>query len=633
MPTRTFTFTGNFDRVVLDFGDGSPVLDPAPASVAHEYAQGGLYVATATAYKTGFLPKVLVEAVDLLAGSGGGGVPSVVASFTRQTSGLTVTVTDTSTGASAWVWDWGDGSQSTGQVPGPHTYASAGTYTVRLTINGGADSITKGVTVSTGHAGNTTTVDFTGYTGAIICPEAGWEAQLFQNNVGGSGPGIINFNIDTAVDQVARTVVARIPWGWWEPTRGSVRLDWLQALVDKCTRPTDRILLRIYVDQVATPAPAWLFSAPYNANSFLSGDQSFRVPDHGDATVLAEYLRSVRLALDWFAATPARARLLSRVEIGAGFSGEWTYAGNSVVGGLPSMEDHWDGGAPGALQEVDHEDWADQYLAMLASYPALSHVVPSARSMQNNIDMQYLAQAGYQLGADCVVFTFWMDSQYPRGLDVCWPWAGRAFDSYEACSGMNAWANSSSTRQTSGDPVGSILPDLEKIVGLRDWSEVGGSNAGPFRAGGRRFDPSTWSLNATAEPVGVWLMTRIGYGYYPKQITYSAPSGGPVTVDLSFQNNRSAPAGRDLTVRLRHGSNVSAGATLGELASWDGANVASSGGVASRTLTLQVQPDGTADLEVRLESYDGTPCELALDPSLKTTDGYYRLVQNLTPGQ
>jgi hypothetical protein len=74
---------------------------------------------------------------------------SPVAAFNATpTSGcapLTVQFTDNSTGnPTSWSWDFGDGSNSTAQDPS-HTYASAGNYTVSLTISNscGNDTETK----------------------------------------------------------------------------------------------------------------------------------------------------------------------------------------------------------------------------------------------------------------------------------------------------------------------------------------------------------------------------------------------------------------------------------------------------------------------------------------------------------
>jgi PKD repeat protein len=52
--------------------------------------------------------------------------------FTFKVNGLTVQFTKHTQGATSWTWDFGDGATSTQRNP-EHTYADAGTYTVRLT--------------------------------------------------------------------------------------------------------------------------------------------------------------------------------------------------------------------------------------------------------------------------------------------------------------------------------------------------------------------------------------------------------------------------------------------------------------------------------------------------------------------
>ena len=85
-----------------------------------------------------------------VAGSGPG--PAPVAAFTANvTSGvapITVAFTDTSTGAAAWSWDFGDGGTSSKQNP-IHTYLTAETYTVTLTVTnaGGSSSTTRVIIV------------------------------------------------------------------------------------------------------------------------------------------------------------------------------------------------------------------------------------------------------------------------------------------------------------------------------------------------------------------------------------------------------------------------------------------------------------------------------------------------------
>ena len=56
-----------------------------------------------------------------------------VAGFTATSSGLTATFIDNSSSASSYLWDFGDGATSTASNPS-HIYASAGTYTICLTV-------------------------------------------------------------------------------------------------------------------------------------------------------------------------------------------------------------------------------------------------------------------------------------------------------------------------------------------------------------------------------------------------------------------------------------------------------------------------------------------------------------------
>ncbi|HEU4662928.1 MAG TPA: PKD domain-containing protein [Dokdonella sp.] len=87
--------------------------------------------------------------------TGGGNVPPV-ANFGATTNGLTANFTDSSTDSDGSIasrsWTFGDGGTSTATNPS-HTYASAGTYSVSLTVtdNGGATNTrTSSVTVSSG---------------------------------------------------------------------------------------------------------------------------------------------------------------------------------------------------------------------------------------------------------------------------------------------------------------------------------------------------------------------------------------------------------------------------------------------------------------------------------------------------
>ena len=71
--------------------------------------------------------------------------------------GNSITFSDISTGSpTSWTWDFGDGNSSTLQNP-THTYSSAGTYNVSLTVSDGAstDSETKTAFITVGSTVNT----------------------------------------------------------------------------------------------------------------------------------------------------------------------------------------------------------------------------------------------------------------------------------------------------------------------------------------------------------------------------------------------------------------------------------------------------------------------------------------------
>ena len=129
--------TGSVTSWHWDFGDGTSSTNQHPS---HTYTTAGSYTVSLTATSEGGQhTKTIPDLITVLA------IPPV-ANFTATpvngTSPLAVTFTDTSTGSvTSWHWDFGDGTSSTNQHPS-HTYTTAGTYTVALTVTGDGGSAT-----------------------------------------------------------------------------------------------------------------------------------------------------------------------------------------------------------------------------------------------------------------------------------------------------------------------------------------------------------------------------------------------------------------------------------------------------------------------------------------------------------
>ena len=139
----TVTFTNQSSDATSyswNFGDGGT---STLANPSHQYTSAGTYTVTLTAYnacgsdvntKTDYITvnPCVTPAADFSGSPTSGFAP------------LTVDFTDLSSSAAAWSWDFGDGATSAVQNPS-HTYTSAGTYTVALTVSNacGSDIATK----------------------------------------------------------------------------------------------------------------------------------------------------------------------------------------------------------------------------------------------------------------------------------------------------------------------------------------------------------------------------------------------------------------------------------------------------------------------------------------------------------
>ncbi len=148
-PGQTVAFTdlstGSPTWWSWDFGDGGTSALQSPT---HVFSAAGTYSVRLTV-SNGAGSDQAAKALTVATS----GTPPA-ASFTwapaSPTAGQVVAFTDTSAGSpTSWTWDFGDGVASTQRSPG-HVFASAGTYTVRLTAGNayGSDQESRSVEVT-----------------------------------------------------------------------------------------------------------------------------------------------------------------------------------------------------------------------------------------------------------------------------------------------------------------------------------------------------------------------------------------------------------------------------------------------------------------------------------------------------
>ena len=97
---------------------------------------------TFTLLATAALAALMVGCGKPSEGPGGDPTPAAAptADFEYTVDALKVTFTNKSANATSYKWDFGDGENSKEASP-VHTYAAAGTYTVKLTV-GNSDGVT-----------------------------------------------------------------------------------------------------------------------------------------------------------------------------------------------------------------------------------------------------------------------------------------------------------------------------------------------------------------------------------------------------------------------------------------------------------------------------------------------------------
>ncbi|RYY64302.1 MAG: PKD domain-containing protein, partial [Chitinophagaceae bacterium] len=151
--STTFTSTVASSTPIVsyswDLGDGNP---SNVANPSHVYNTPGLYTVTLLVTNSSGCSKALTKDQYIKVGT------KPVAAFTNSTPSnctipFTVNFTNQSTGTgNTYAWDFGDGGTSTQASPS-HTYTTAGTYTVTLTVTNAftcSDVVTKTALVNVG---------------------------------------------------------------------------------------------------------------------------------------------------------------------------------------------------------------------------------------------------------------------------------------------------------------------------------------------------------------------------------------------------------------------------------------------------------------------------------------------------
>ncbi|MDE0959040.1 MAG: PKD domain-containing protein, partial [Planctomycetota bacterium] len=135
--------TGDINGYSWDFGDGGSSTAQNPS---HTYTTAGTYSVTMTATGPGGSNTASCGSCIVVTDPPPPPPTAPVASFTPDSSGgeapVTVSFSNSSTGdITGYSWTFGDGGSATGQNPS-HTYTTAGTYSVTLTVTGPGGSDT-----------------------------------------------------------------------------------------------------------------------------------------------------------------------------------------------------------------------------------------------------------------------------------------------------------------------------------------------------------------------------------------------------------------------------------------------------------------------------------------------------------
>jgi PKD repeat protein len=332
----------------FDWGDGSAatVVNAPNLSANHTYATAGTYTVTLTVKDTGGLtssPKtqgISVSAVDQAPVAALAVTQLSSPAFTVSASGAGSTDTD-ATPIASYSFNWGDGSAAT-VVNAPsqsanHTYATAGTYTVTLTVKdtGGLTSSPKTQSISVSGAVTTATVEARIAASTDDCEEQSNGSEYMNSSdlelIQDSSNQIVGMRwTGLAIPQGATITAAWIQFSSKETWSVATNLTLQAQAIDNAatfTTSTNNVSSRA----VTAASTAWV-PAAWNSGETGANERS---PD------LSGTVQEVVSRPGW-----ASGNALAIIVRGSGHRTAWSYDGNKSLAPLLHVEYSSSGSPP-----------------------------------------------------------------------------------------------------------------------------------------------------------------------------------------------------------------------------------------------------------------------------------------------
>ena len=310
----------------------------------------------------------------------------------------------------------------------------------------------------------------------------------------------------------------RFYWREIEPEQGRIDFAKLDGMLAHGKDVGQRIAMRVMClgsDEEAD-VPAWLIARGCRGTTALNEGRRHWVPDMTDPAFQEAHFRLIEALGARYDGHPA----LDVLDIGTvGQWGEWHMAGLKTDDGqdlpMPPVE----------VQNAVIDAW-------IVAFPKTPKVV----LVGSDVGMARAAKEGLGWRADCLgdlgLFTpRWnhMEHMYPQavakaGAGDAWKAAPVAF---ESCADMRAWAER-------GWPIGTILD-----FALEQHASYLNNKSAPLPEGAR--------------PEVERFLRRLGYRLAVRTVEHprSARAGGPLTVDVAWENVGVAPPYGDFRVAVR----------------------------------------------------------------------------------